>query len=114
MDVTRLDFSADSFDGIVATFLFCVLPDDLQGVALRELGRVVKAGWTIRLLVYVRPHGSIRRIMAAIWEPWIGWAYGAGFDRRTEEHIPEARLELVEARYVVDDLLKLLVARVPE
>jgi SAM-dependent methyltransferase len=112
MDVTRLDFSADSFDGIVATFLVCVLPDDLQGVALRELGRVVKAGWTIRLLVYVRPHGSIRRIMAAIWEPWMRWASGAGFDRRTEQHIPEAGLELVEARYVVDDLLKLLVARV--
>jgi ubiquinone/menaquinone biosynthesis C-methylase UbiE len=113
MDVTRLDFPADTFDCAVATFLFCVLPDDLQIVALRELRRVVKAGGTIRLLEYVRPHGSIRRIMAAIWEPWIGWAYGAGFDRRTEEHIPEAGLELAEARYVVDDLLKLLVARVP-
>jgi ubiquinone/menaquinone biosynthesis C-methylase UbiE len=114
MDVTRLDFPADTFDCAVATFLFCVLPDDLQIVALRELRRVVKAGGTIRLLEYVRPYGSIRRIMAAIWEPWIGWAYGAGFDRRTEEHIPEAGLELVEARYVVDDLLKLLVARVPK
>lgn len=109
MDVTRLDFPADTFP-----FLFCVLPDDLQVVALRELRRVVKIGGTIRLLEYVRPHRSIRRIIAAIWGPWIGWAYGAGFDRRTEEHIPEARLELVEARYVVDDLLKLLVARVPE
>ena len=44
MDVTRLDFSAGSFDGAVATFLFCVLPDDQQVVALRELGRVVKPG----------------------------------------------------------------------
>jgi hypothetical protein len=41
------------------------------------------------------------------------WAYGAGFDRRTEEHISEAGLELAEARFVVDDLLKLLIARVP-
>ena len=113
MDVTRLDFSDETFDGAVAAFLFCVLPDDQQVVALRELGRVVKPGGTIRLLDTVRPHGSIRRIIAAIWEPWIGWAYGASFDRRTEEHIPEAGLVLVEARYVVVDLVKLLVARVP-
>ena len=107
MDVTRLDLADGTFDGAVAAFLFCVLPDDLQVVALR-------AGGSIRLLEYVRPRGSIRRIMGAIWEPWMGWAYGAGFDRRTEEYILEAGLELVEARYVVDDLLKLLVARVPK
>jgi hypothetical protein len=39
------------------------------------------------------------------------FAYGAGFDRRTEAHVPEAGLEVVEARFVVDDLLKLLVLR---
>jgi ubiquinone/menaquinone biosynthesis C-methylase UbiE len=113
MDVTRLDFLSNTFDGVVATFLFCVLPDDLQVVALRELCRVVKPGGTIRLLEYVRPLGSLRRVIAAIWEPWMAWAYGASFDRRTEEHIPEAGLEIVEARYVVADLVKLLIARVP-
>ena len=51
MDVTRLDFLSDSFDGAVATFLFCVLPEDQQVVALRELARVVKAGGIIRLWV---------------------------------------------------------------
>ena len=113
MDVTRLDFPSDTFDGAVATFLFCVLPDDLQVVALRELRRVVKSGGTIRLLEYVRPHGSLRRVIAAIWELWMAWAYGASFDRRTEEHIQEAGLEIVEAKYVVDDLVKVLIARVP-
>jgi ubiquinone/menaquinone biosynthesis C-methylase UbiE len=114
MDVTRLDFPSGSFDGAVATFLFCVLPEDQQVVALRELARVVRANGTIRLLEYVRPQGVVRRMIAAMWEPWIAWAYGAGFDRRTEEHIPEAGFELLEARYVVDDLLKLLIARVPK
>src|SRR6266851_2655255 len=42
MDVTNLEFPAASFDSAVATFLFCVLPNDLQVPALRELGRVVK------------------------------------------------------------------------
>jgi ubiquinone/menaquinone biosynthesis C-methylase UbiE len=111
MDVTALKFPTGSFDGAVATFLFCVLPDELQVPALRELGRVVKPGGLIRLLEYVRPRGTFRRIMSRIWQPWIAWAYGASFDRHTERHIPDAGLELVESRYVVDDLVKLLTAR---
>lgn len=108
MDVTKLDFPDATFDAAVATFLFCVIPDELQVAALRELGRVVKPGGTIRLLEYVRPRGIVRRIVSRIWQPWIMWAYGASFDRHTEAHIPEAGLTLIEIRYVVDDLVKLL------
>ncbi len=113
MDVTALQLPAASFDAAVATFLFCVLPEELQVPALRELGRVVKPGGEIRLLEYVRPAGGLRRVITKIWEPWVGWAYGASFDRRTEEHVPEAGLELVEARFAVDDLIRLITARVP-
>jgi len=48
MDVNHLAFEDQAFDAAVATFLFCVLPDDLQVPALREIGRVVKSGGTIR------------------------------------------------------------------
>lgn len=112
MDVTRLGFADASFDAAVATFLFCVLPDELQVPALRELARVVKPGGSIRLLEYVRPRGLVRRLISTLWEPWTDWAYGASFGRRTEEHLPEAGLELVESRFVVDDLVKLLRARI--
>ena len=76
MDVTDLEFPSGSFDAAVATFLFCVLPNELQVPALRELGRVVKPGGLIRLLEYVRPHGTFRRVMSGIWQPWkIGRAH---------------------------------------
>jgi ubiquinone/menaquinone biosynthesis C-methylase UbiE len=113
MDVTALNFPADSFDAAVSSFLFCVLPDEQQEPALRELRRVVRPGGIIRLLEYVRPRGTLRRIISYVWQPWIRWAYGASFDRETERHIPAADLELLESRYVVDDLLKLLTVRVP-
>jgi ubiquinone/menaquinone biosynthesis C-methylase UbiE len=113
MDVTRLDFLAGSFDVAVATFLFCVLPDQLQLPALRELRRVVRGGGTVRLLDYVRPQRPLRRAIAGLWEPWIARAHGASFDRRTEKYLPEAGLELVSAELVVDDLVKLLTAQVP-
>jgi ubiquinone/menaquinone biosynthesis C-methylase UbiE len=108
MDVTRLDFPENSFDAAVATFLFCVLPDDLQAPALRELGRVVRPGGAIRLLEYVRPAGRARRAIARMWEPWMAWAYGAGFDRDTEMHVPAAGLRVVDSRFVVGDLVKLI------
>ena len=77
MDVTELRFPSGSFDAAVSSFLFCVLPDHLQVPALRELGRVVKPGGVIRLLEYVRPRATWRRLITRLWQPWIAWAYGA-------------------------------------
>jgi hypothetical protein len=42
----------------------------------------------------------------------MAWAYGAGFDRQTEAHIRALGMEIVEARYVVDDLVKMITVRV--
>ena len=114
MDVTALGFASGAFDAAVATFLFCALPDDLQVPALRELGRVVRPGGIIRLLEYVRPGRGLRRVLSHLWQPWIRWAYGASFDRNTERQVPAAGLQLIESRYVLDELLKLLTLRVPD
>ncbi len=111
MDVTRLDFPDGSFDAAVATFLFCTLPNELQVAGMRELGRVVKPGGIIRCLEYVRPSKGFGRAMTRLWEPWVYWAYGAGFDRQTEKLAPEAGLGLFESRFVHDELIKLLGAR---
>ena len=113
MDVTRLDLPDASFDAAVATFLFCVLPESAQAPALRELRRVVRPGGPIRILTYRRPTGRVRHFIARLWEPWMAWAYGAGFDRRTDTHIGAAGLELVDARAVVGDLVWLFELKVP-
>jgi hypothetical protein len=78
---------------------------------MRELGRVVKPGGIIRCLEYTRPSRGLRRLLTRVWEPWVAWAYGAGFDRQTENHVPEAGLQLLESRFVSDELIKLLGAR---
>lgn len=110
MDVTRLGFPDASFDAAVATFLLCVLPDEVQTTALRELARVVKPGGPIRLLDYVRPQASARALVSRLWEPWMHWAFGAAFDRNTEAYARAAGFT-VEARFVVPDLIKLLELR---
>ena len=113
MDVMHLDFPDQSFDAAVSSFLFCVLPAELQTPALREIGRVLKPGGRLRLLEYVRPQGTLRAALARMWEPWMAWAYGAGFDRHTEAHVPESGFTISESRFVVDDLIKLISVRAP-
>jgi ubiquinone/menaquinone biosynthesis C-methylase UbiE len=108
MDVTDLKYLPGSFDAAVASFLFCVLPEEQQVPGLRELARVVKPGGTIRLLEYVRPKGTLRRVLSRLWGPWIAWAYGASFDRQTEQRVLESGLHLIDAHFVVDDLIKLI------
>jgi len=112
MNIASPDFPDSTFDAAVASFLFCVLPDALQVPALRALGRVVKPGGVIRLLNYVRPRGVVRGVIAKLWQPCVARAFGASFDRQTEKAIPEASLLLLDSRYVVRDLIKLVVARV--
>jgi SAM-dependent methyltransferase len=82
MDVTRLDFAANTFDAAVSTFLFCVLPDQLQVPALQELRQSRKARWTYPDSGICASTRTLRRIVSRIWEPWITFAYGASFDPR--------------------------------
>ncbi|MDA8250907.1 MAG: methyltransferase domain-containing protein [Rhodospirillales bacterium] len=113
MDLTRLDLPDASFDAAVASFVFCVLPEPDQVPALRELRRVLRPNGQIRLLEYVRPHGRLRRAIARLWEPWMAWAYGAGFDRHTETHVAEVGLEITRAKDAVPDLIRFLELKVP-
>ena len=78
----------------------------------RQIRRLLYQGLAGRLLEYVRPQHTIRRALARLWEPWIAWAYGASFDRRTEERIPAAGLQIHESRFVVPDLMKFISVRV--
>jgi hypothetical protein len=55
----------------------------------------------------------MRGLIARFWEPWMAWAYGAGFDRQTEQHVRGAGLEVASVSFVVHDLVKLIEARVP-
>ncbi len=112
-DVIDLPFSDNSFDAATATFLFCVLPPELQEPALLEISRVVKPGGTIILLEYTRSKDPARRRAQDLWAPWVRFAYGAGFDRETERHAREAGLNIEEARFVHADILLKLTIKNP-
>jgi ubiquinone/menaquinone biosynthesis C-methylase UbiE len=111
MNVTAMDFADDSFDGIVATFLFCVLDAEQQQAALEELCRICRPGGTIRILEYAISERPLRRFIMKLWAPWVRFAYGAEFDRNTEQYLSAAGLGLVEKKYLYKDIIKLLTAQ---
>ena len=113
MDVTRTGFADASFDAVVASFVFCVLRPDQQRPALEELGRIVKPGGEIRLLDYTWSRQPWRRFVMGLWAPWVRWAYGAGFDREPQRHVEPAGLVLAESRFLIDDIVRYVVARRP-
>ncbi len=111
MDVLETTFPDKQFDAIVSTFLFCVLDDSLQLGALKELRRICKPNGEIHILEYAYSQRPFKRFIMALWAPWVKWMYGATFNRKTEQYAEAAGLELIEERFLFQDIIKLLVLK---
>jgi ubiquinone/menaquinone biosynthesis C-methylase UbiE len=111
MDVMHTSFEDNSFDAVVSSFLFCVLEPEHQLPALKELARICKPGGEIRLLEYSYSQDRRKRFVMKLWAPWVRWAYGAAFDRNTHQYLGDAGLEEVENRFLVEDIVRLIIAR---
>lgn len=110
-DALNLDFKNEEFDACVSTFLFCVLPDELQERALREVSRVLKPGGKVYLLEYAYSQKPWRRFWMRAMSPWVEALYGARFDRGTRLHLQRAGYQLTEERFVYSDIILKLVGR---
>lgn len=87
-DATRLtSFADDTFDWYISTFMFCVMPDSLQPLALQEMGRVLKTGGRFRLIEILYSKERFLRLRQKLLAPFVELVYGARFDRRTLDHI---------------------------
>ena len=97
-DVQRLDFPDHSFDTVVATFVFCSVPDPIQG--LRELRRVVKPAGRVLLLEHVRLDRPIIGWMMDRLNPLIVRIMGANINRRTLENVKKAGLGIESVEHL--------------
>ena len=93
-DVQDLPFDDDSFDTAVGTCVFCSVADPVQG--LRELGRVVQPDGRILLLEHVRPQNRFLGRLADFATVLTRRIFGFRANRRTEENVAAAGLEIVE------------------
>ena len=57
MDAQTLTFPDDSFDAVVATFVYCSVPDPVMG--LREINRVLRPDGEVVFLEHMYPENPL-------------------------------------------------------
>lgn len=107
-DVEDLPFKNDSFDAVVATGVFCCVPDMVKG--FKEVKRVLKKEGKIILLEHVRPRGLLGKIFD-ILDPIVSNLMGPHINRRTLDSIREAGLNIIREENIFSDWVKLIVAK---
>ncbi len=100
-DVQRLEFPSASFDSIVATFVFCSVPDPIKG--LLEIRRVIRPGGQILLLEHVRIERPVIGTLMDALAPLVVRINGANINRKTVENVRIAGLKIER----VEDLDKM-------
>ncbi len=83
-----LPFADASFDHVVATLVFCTVPDAER--ALREVRRVLKPDGRFHFVEHVRADGAVGRAQDLIRPVWKVFAAGCVINRRTGELIERA------------------------
>lgn len=112
MDVERLNFPDDAFDWAVGTFVFCSVPDSVQG--LQEIKRVVRPGGFVYLLEHVRIDSPFIGRLMDLLNPLAVRLTGANINRRTAQNVAAAGLTIETVTDLAPlGLVKLIVARSP-
>lgn len=109
MSAYELGFLDETFDTVISTFLFCVLPDTERG--LQEMWRVSKREGRVICLEYVLSRQKVRRAWMKMLSPYVRWLYGASFEKDVSGKLKEAGFSLIEERFLLSDIVKLVVAQ---
>lgn len=111
MDVQRLDFADGAFDSVVATFVFCSVPDPVEG--LREVRRVLKPGGRMFLLEHVRSENRVAGKLMDLLNPFVVRLAGANINRRTVENVRAAGFQDASVSSRMFGIMKLIEVQVP-
>lgn len=112
MDAQTLEFPTAGFDEVIATFVFCSVPDPVQG--LREALRVVRPGGHLRLLEHKRASPPwLARPMEVLDAP-LHWLTGVHIARETVDNVRRAGWDVQEVVSLSRaDIFRRIVARKP-
>ena len=109
-DVQDLGFPDVSFDDVVATFVFCSVPDPMLG--LEEIARVLKPDGRLPLLEHVRSARPVLGALMDLLDPITNRLMGPHINRRTVQNVEQSDLHLERAEDLgAGGIFKLIVAK---
>lgn len=108
MDVQNLDFPDNYFDTIIATCVFCSVPDPIKG--LEELKRACKPDGKLVFLEHIRSSKKILGLMMDIFNPVVVRIIGANINRKTLENMKAAGLDIKQVETEGIEILKFIIA----
>ena len=108
MDAQCLAFPDNCFDTVFATFVFCSVPDPVQG--LSELRRVCKPDGRLLLLEHVRPGNRLLGILFDLINPLIVRMMGANINRKTIDNVKAAGWQIQTTQNLSSDVVRLIEA----
>jgi ubiquinone/menaquinone biosynthesis C-methylase UbiE len=103
--------SVDSkqFDWVLSPFTGCVMPDDIQELAIEQFGKVLRLGRRFRLLEMIYSKNNKTRKRLKIFEPFVEKIYGARFDRNTLRYLMQStKLKVTNISFLKDDVYLLI------
>lgn len=109
MDAQNMQFPDDSFDTVVATCVFCSVPDPVKG--LKEARRVCKKDGLIILLEHVRSENHIIGKLMDILNPVSLYLVGSNINRRTLENIELAGIKEKQIEDYHGKIVKFVIAK---
>ncbi len=109
MDAECMGFPDNSFDTVVASFLFCSVSKPVKG--LEEINRVVKPECQVLLLEHVRPSNHLLGKTFDILNLLVVRLMGPNINRDTVSNVLLSGLHIEEEINLFGDVVKLLVCR---
>jgi len=108
-DAQRLPFREHAFDTVVATCVFCSVPDPVQG--LKELGRVCRPDGATLLLEHVRASNRVLGKVMDWLNPLAVRLSGANINRDTVGNVKRAGLAVESEDSFMMSIVKVLRAK---
>lgn len=109
MDVQNMSFEDNTFDTVVAAFVFCSVPDPIKG--LQEVKRVCKPSGKILLLEHVLSANRVIAWMMNLVNPIVVRVMGPNINRRTVENVANSGLKVEKVTDLAAGIFKLIEAR---